>query len=178
MKRFILFGILGVFILTACGINIWERVPAFPMMNNTRRWGLGNYSSIGERIYFTGTNDRGNRIPYTDGPAFGGGMMMGDSLSCASCHGPDGRGGTQFLHMEVIDAPEIRFEALSEEMEEQAEDGHSHEDDHGEYDLEAFRMAVVEGLHPDGNPLSSDMPRWRMSDEDLEALLEFIKSIP
>ena len=49
--------------------------------------GLAN----GERIYFTATNAEGERIPYSDGPEFGG-MMMGSYLTCAACHGPAGEG--------------------------------------------------------------------------------------
>jgi hypothetical protein len=41
-----------------------------------------------------------------------------------------------------------------------------------------FRQAVVEGKHPDGEALSSDMPRWQMNDEDLTALFDYIKSLP
>jgi hypothetical protein len=37
-------------------------------------------------------------------------------------------------------------------------------------------MAVVEGKHPNGESFSSDMPRWNISDSDLEDLAEFMKS--
>ena len=72
----------------------------------------GVYASNGERIYFTATNDRGKRITYTGGPAFGG-MMMGGQLTCASCHGSDGSGGPHFMHMQLMDAPDIRWAALA-----------------------------------------------------------------
>jgi len=50
-----------------------------------------NQSNIsnGEQIYFTGTDQNGQRITYTGGPNFGG-MMMGSYLTCAACHGPTG----------------------------------------------------------------------------------------
>ena len=38
-------------------------------------------------------------------------------------------------------------------------------------DLATFRKAVVDGEHPDGDSLDRDMPRWRMSDADLSAIL-------
>ena len=53
-----------------------------------------------------------------------------------------------------------------------------HEDEHGEYDLEDFRLAVVEGRHPNGNPLRGDMPRWKISDSDLADLFDFLKPTP
>ena len=125
----------------------------------------------GEQIYFTAENQRGGRIRYTGGPAFGG-MMRGTYLTCASCHCPEGRGGSHVMHMYVMDAPDIRYVELAEEMEE-------HGGAEGEaYDLETFRRAVVDGEHPDGDALSNDMPRWQMSEADLEDLFEFLKSLP
>lgn len=78
------------------------------------------------------------------------------------------------MHMWVMEAPDIRYKALSSEAGEHEGEG----SEHGEYTLEDFRNAVVEGEHPDGRPLDSDMPRWQMSDEDLADLFEFLKSLP
>ena len=63
-------------------------------------WGVGAFGSNGERIYFTATSERGTAITYTGGPASNG-WMMGDGgrLVCASCHGPDGRGGIHSMGM-------------------------------------------------------------------------------
>ena len=134
-------------------------------------WGGGAFQSNGERIYFTATSERGGSISYTGGPDVGG-MMMGGTLTCASCHGPTGQGGRHTMHMEVMDAPDIRGSALAgEEHEEEGEHG-------GEYDLETFRTAVVEGKHPNGESLDTDMPRWRMSDGDLGDLFDYLMSLP
>lgn len=135
---------------------------------------LGLYSSNGERIYFTGSNEAGQRIAYSGGvPA--GGMMMGSRLACASCHGADGRGGLHTMHMQLMDAPDIRFAALSShEVNESAPHSEDHE---GDYSLETFRMAVVDGQHPDGDAIDTDMPRWQLSDSDLADLFRFLKDI-
>lgn len=164
----------GSLLLIACGFFFpFGRSPQSisPNFGNRR----ADFESNGERIYFTATNDRGETIGYTGGPAFGG--MMGGSLSCASCHGEDGRGGQHVMHMEVMDAPDIRIKTLlSEESEHQADE---HEDEHGEeYDLETFRKAVVLGQHPDGDALNRDMPRWDMDDSDLADLLDFLRTLP
>ena len=135
-------------------------------------WGPGSFDSSGERIYFTAINDQGERIRYRGGPDLGG-MMMGGYLTCASCHGPDARGGVHVMHMQTMDAPDIRWSALAAHEEEEA-----HEDEHEGYDLETFRLAVVEGQHPDGEPLSSDMPRWQMDDRDLADLAAYLQSLP
>jgi len=170
MKKYFGFFIVSL-LLTAC-------VPRLaPSGQGGTAWGQGAFASNGERIYFTATSERGGRISYTGGPGMGG-MMMGGTLTCASCHGPTGRGGRHIMHMQVMDAPDIRWSALIGE----AGEGHGGEEEHegeaAEYDLETFRLAVVEGKHPDGKPLKADMPRWRMSDEDLSDLLEYLKSLP
>lgn len=134
------------------------------------------YTSNGAQIYFTGVNENGQSIRYTGGPSYGG-MMMQQRLSCASCHGQDGSGGVHTMHMQVMDAPDIRLSALSGETDEHGGDGHT--DDHGgEYSVETFREAVVEGRHPDGSSLDRDMPRWQLREDDLVDLYDFIKSLP
>ena len=172
-------GLLAVFTL-ACGLG-YQTLPIFAGQEDQTLPESSEDSSTsydptnGERIYFTATNDAGERIEYRGGPNFGG-MMMGSYLTCASCHGPAARGGIHIMHMQVMEAPDIRVEALSGEAGE-----HSGSDNHGgleEYTLEDFRQAVVDGEHPDGESLSRDMPRWRMSDQDLGDLYEFLKSLP
>ncbi len=138
--------------------------------------GLGIYGSNGERIYYTGTSERGGAIRYAGGPAIGG--MMSGRLSCASCHGEDGRGGEHWMHMERMDAPDIRWETLA---------GGQHGDHGGEggeageeaeaYDEASFKLAVTQGIEPGGGELSREMPRWRMSDEDLDDLILFLQSL-
>ena len=142
-------------------------------------WGTGAFGSNGERIYFTATSENGTEISYTGGPSSNGWMMGGGGhMACASCHGPDGRGGTHVMHMQVMDAPDIRYEALNSEAGEQENNQDGIEHIQSEYGLDAFRQAVVEGKHPDGEELSANMPRWEMSDEDLTALLEYLRPLP
>ena len=93
---------------------------------------------------------------------------------CFACHGPDARGGLHVMHMQTMDAPDIRWSALAAHKEGEE----AHEDEHGEYGLEAFRLAVVEGRHPDGEPLDDDMPRWRIDDQGLADLAEYLQSLP
>ena len=168
---------VGGLLLTACGIVSWGNVPGNLMINQGGGWfGNSNFTSSGEQIYFTAINDRGQRISYSGGSNFGGMMMgRGTNLACASCHGSDGRGGIHTMHMDVMDAPDIRFAALSNEADELGDDEHG--DEHGEYDLEAFRRAVVDGKHPDGDELNRDMPRWRMDDKDLADLFIFLETL-
>ena len=100
-------------------------------------------------------------------------MMGGGQLACADCHGRDGRGGRHVMHMTAMDAPDIRWSALTE-----AEHGdHGEEVEHPPYDEETFKRAVTQGLDPDGNPLDAAMPRWRMSDQDLDDLIDYLESL-
>jgi hypothetical protein len=47
----------------------------------------------------------------------------------------------------------------------------------GEYDLATFKKAVVDGEHPDGDSLDRDMPRWKMSENNLADLFAFLQSL-
>jgi cytochrome c oxidase subunit 2 len=127
----------------------------------------------GERIYFTGVDRNGDRIPYSGGPNFGG-MMMGSYLTCAACHGPQAQGGEHMMMMQIMSAPPINGEALNEMMLEESEGT----DPTSEYSLDSFRAAVVEGKHPDGDILNTQMPRWQINDQDLADLLLFLNTLP
>lgn len=139
-------------------------------------WAVGSFDSNGERIYFTATSERGTPITYTGGPSQEM-MMMEGRLACVSCHGTDARGGRHVMHMEVMDAPDMRWTALSSDHHHGAEEHLDTEQEHHEmYTLEDFRNAVENGKHPDGDELKKDMPRWKMSDADLEDLMIYLKS--
>ena len=132
------------------------------MMPGGTAWGVGAFRSNGERIYFTATSERGTQITYTGGPASSGWMMGGGRLACASCHGPNGRGGVHSMGMmQVMDAKDIRWSALQ-----------------SEFDAEKFRLAVVKGQDPDGTQLKPDMPRWNIGDDDLADLIAYLKTLP
>ena len=138
-------------------------------------WGDGSFDTNGERIFFTGTSNSGDDIDYDGGPGTGG-MMMGGRLTCASCHGTDARGGTHRMHMEVMEAPNIRWVALAGE-DDHTDEHEAGEDQHGgTYGFDAFRAGLVDGLHGDGEQLSDDMPQWTMSEADLRDLAEYLQS--
>ena len=102
--------------------------------------------------------------------------------ACAACHGPDGRGGQHVMHMQTMDAPDIRWSVLSGEMEGEHGGETETESGHGDgdsgYDFDKFRLAVVEGKHPDNTSLSSNMPRWNIGDEDLADIMDYLKNLP
>lgn len=63
-------------------------------------------------------------------------------------------------------APKITYKALTEGEHE----GHR-------YTEEDIKRAIREGIEPDGEELDPCMPRWKMSDEDLNDLIEFLKTL-
>ena len=108
---------------------------------------------------------------------------MQGGMTCASCHGPDGR-GNRYLAMGQVVTPDIRYSTLADlEEEDHLEDAdadHSGEEtEHGHipYDEASIKQAIIQGIEPDGEPLNSFMPRWSMSDQDLDDLVEFLKAL-
>ena len=123
------------------------------------------YVSNGQLIYFTGRNQRGVRLPFEGGPMWL--YMRGGS--CASCHGADGRGGAPVMMGTEIPG-DIRYHHLLEEEHEEGEE-------HAPFTDELIKRAITLGLNPAGEPLDQTMPRWRMSDQDLDDLLEFLRTL-
>ena len=166
------------FVLVLLALGAGVLLSACALGNSVRQWGSqwlgssGEPAAVGKRIYFSAMGADGP-IRYQGGPV-GGGMMSG-RLACAACHGPDGRGGRHVMHMQTMDAPDIRWSVLSSGA--HGEHG-AGEGEAMAYDFQAFKMAVTMGVSPEGRGLSGDMPRWQMSDADLEALIEFLKTLP
>jgi cytochrome c oxidase subunit 2 len=152
-----LLAVIVTLLLAACA----SRAPSGGASGTA--WGTGAFGSNGERIYFTATSERGTAITYASGPASNGWMMGGGGrLACASCHGPDGRGGVHSMGMmQEMEAKDIRWSVLQPE-----------------FDAEKFRLAVVEGKDPDGTQLKTDMPRWSISNDDLADLIDYLKTLP
>jgi mono/diheme cytochrome c family protein len=146
-----------------------------PALEIPNIFGGSGYTSNGERIYFTATSERGTRIRSQGGSAFGG--MMTGRQTCAACHRPDGKGGVHWMHMQRMDAPDIRWKTLSSAN--HGGHGETNGDEHAEpaYDVTAFQLAVMDGRSPGGERLSTDMPRWQMSDSDLDDLIAFLKTL-
>ena len=108
------------------------------------------------------------------------------SMACATCHGPDGSGG-RYLAMDTVRTPNIQYAVLSGQVEleedghdDEGEEGHEEgEEEHGHepYTDETLKKAITEGVEPDGEELDPFMPRWSMSDQDLEDLVSFLKTL-
>jgi len=129
------------------------------MMRNMEK--LNNkkeFSSNGERIYYTGVNSKGEAIKNSHG-------MQG--VGCAMCHGADAKG----MRM-MMDVPALSWSSLSDP------EGHTHPGGrrHPPYTEPSFKVCVLGGVDPGGNQLNSMMPRWQMSNEDLDDLTAYLKA--
>ena len=118
-----------------------------------------DFSSNGERIYFTATSDSGKPIYASTGQM----NMHGGMISCANCHGPDGKGRAGRMMMWYFEAPDIRYSSLT--------------NDEKPYTDELIKRAITKGIDPDDKRLEPPMPVWQMTDEDLNDLVEFLKTL-
>lgn len=131
------------------------------MMRNMEEIGKKtSFSSNGERIFYTGINSEGKVIKNNHG-------MQG--AGCAMCHGVDARG----MRMMMMDVPGIRWDILIDPK------GHVHPDGrrHPPFTEESFKVCVLLGIDPSGNQLSTMMPRWQISKEDLDYLIGYLKNL-
>lgn len=117
------------------------------------------FESNGETIYYTGFNETGQRIPITYGPQW----IYMNGGSCVNCHGVDGKGGVPVMMGYTVPA-DITYTTLTTV-------------ENPPYTDEAIKIAIKNGLDPSGKPLSPTMPRWQMSDKDLNDIVAYIKTI-
>lgn len=126
------------------------------------------FQSNGERIYFTGISNSGKPITSSIGNATIGGV------SCARCHGDDGKGKSGRFMTWEFEAPGIRYSTLTTTRHE----GHEGHEEGGEpYTDELITMAITQGLDSEGKLLKPPMPVFQMSESDLSDLLEYLKSL-
>jgi cytochrome c oxidase subunit 2 len=60
------------------------------------------------------------------------------------------------------------------EEEHEAEGEH---EEHPPYTVETVKIAITRGLEPSGDRLDDTMPRWRISDQDLNGLVSYLKTL-
>lgn len=116
----------------------------------------------GESIFYTAADSAGRPIPYQ------GGMMM--RMACADCHGGDGYGRVTMMFI----SPNITYRNLTDPagmLEPNGERGATYTD-------ETIKRAITEGVDAKDKRLDWPMPRWRMSERELDDLIAFLKTLP
>ena len=136
-------------------LNLWVSLGAsgltrmMPMMSMMNGGDSPGSMSSGERIFKTGTNARGETIGNSMMPGMGG---------CVMCHGVDGHGGQMMGRAEPCNT----FKCLSA----------------AGYDANLIKRAVNRGLGADGRRLDLMMPRWQMSESDLNDVIDYLQTLP
>ncbi len=173
MKK-LLFGVLLVLLIAGC-ISTSERSsgPRGSMMGQgsitDRQVTLQEeFSSNGQAIFYTGFNLKGEQIAISGGPRW----LYMHGGSCIECHGVDGKGGGIPM-MCSEEVPSITYHDLTEEEHE----AHEGEEEHPPYTDETIKKAITEGIEPDGEEMDPCMPKWDMSDEDLNDVIEYLKTL-
>nr|WP_284143614.1 cytochrome c [Vibrio alginolyticus] len=87
--------------------------------------------------------------------------------ACADCHGVHREGGRRMYPFFWLTAPPLTTEALLGDH----DDGHG---DHDAYTRESLKRVITYGVDPSGEQLDSTMPRWLMSEADLDDLVDYL----
>ena len=127
--------------------------------------GLSPQEQRGKQIYTQGTSQSGEPISARLGSL----DLPGAAATCASCHGPDGRGRPE---AGVIPS-DVTWGHLLKPY------GHSHPMGrrHPTFTVESLKHVIVTGRDPAGNALDASMPVYAMSDADLDDLVAYLRRL-
>lgn len=117
----------------------------------------------------TASAERGREI-YTSGAgtaSVAGNEMPASMFPCANCHGADGRGVAEG----GVVASNITWLELTKPYRAATANGRRRP----AYDEQTLRRAMTKGVDSAGNPLHAAMPRYAMAEEDLSALVAYLK---
>jgi cytochrome c oxidase subunit II len=121
--------------------------------------------TLGETLYVEGTNTQGAQITHTTEA----GVLS--QAGCFACHGADGKGRSIDTKLGHFDAPDIRWSVISQPI----------PNDEGgtdpAYDPALFARAVREGLDSGGGQLEPVMPRWQVTDPEVNALIAYLQTL-
>ncbi|ELF6479003.1 c-type cytochrome [Vibrio fluvialis] len=121
------------------------------------------YPTNGEQIYFTGRDKDGRQVIYQ-----GGNMHARmHQVSCADCHGLQREGGRRMYPSFWLVAPSLTSDSLFGEH----HDGHN---DHMAYTRDSLKQAITSGIDQSGKKMNSTMPRWIMSEADMDDLVDYL----
>src|SRR4051812_40053484 len=119
----------------------------------------------GKEIYLRGTSRSARQITASLGEDAAG--LPGAALTCAGCHGQDGRGKPEG----GIEPPDITWASLTRSY------GHRHAGgrEHPAFTARSVGRAIVMGIDPAGNRLGVAMPKYSMTAQDLTDLVAYLK---
>jgi ABC-type branched-subunit amino acid transport system substrate-binding protein len=121
----------------------------------------------GRKIYIEGVSPSGGEITAVMSEASV--EVPAAAVPCAGCHGRDGSGRPEG----GVDPSDLIWENLTKSYGVTHPSGRKHP----AYDERTLKRAIAMGLDPAGNPLHVAMPRFRMSHQDMEDLVAYMKQL-
>lgn len=121
----------------------------------------------GKEIFLRGTSPSGGDVTALMGEA--GVEVPASALPCANCHGRDGQGKPEG----GVSPSNLTWDALTKSYGVRHESGR----EHPPYTLPLLKRAITMGIDPAGNELHVAMPRYRMSQQDMDDLLSYIQKL-
>lgn len=121
----------------------------------------------GRRIYLEGVSPSGGEITAVMSDA--GVEVPATAVPCGSCHGRDGKGRPEG----GISPSDLTWASLTKPY------GNTHPNGrkHPAYDVRLLKRAISLGIDPAGNKLNGVMPQFRMSLQDMEDLVAYIRQL-
>jgi hypothetical protein len=81
------------------------------------------------------------------------------------------------MMMWSFDVPNITWHVLIQEEEHEEDPDQIEHEEHPPYTEITLKRAITEGVNPAGERLDDEMPRWQMSTQDLNDLVDFLKTL-
>lgn len=154
LKSRILSFVVVCLIAFACGA--WKA--------STAQESLAAAERRGKQIYFQGTSSSGKPVlAYLGESSL---EVPASSLTCANCHGMDGKGKPEG----GVIPSNITWEALTKPYGVTHASGRKHPP----YTNRGLELALTRGMDPAGNKLLGVMPRYAMSREDMGDLILYL----
>ena len=161
-NRRLLVWAIALLMIGLAGFIVAALLPGGPVSS-------GRFASLGQQIYYSGSDANGPIPRSVAGGGITGVGMMG-SPACVDCHGADGRGGRIGMMFGNVVIPDIRYSTLTTARSE------------GTATIPAWTdadiaRAIRDGVEPSGQSLKSPMPRWSMTDTDMTDVIAYLKEL-
>lgn len=121
--------------------------------------------SLGEALFQRGEIAAGSSVAIGTPPI----PVAAELFACGNCHGSDGRG----LQEAGVVAPELRWSRLSRPYPVLAGRFRLRP----AYDRERFVQALRDGVDSAGQQLATAMPRYRLSEREISALIAYLQAL-
>ncbi|MFT5028629.1 MAG: ABC-type branched-subunit amino acid transport system substrate-binding protein [Candidatus Binatia bacterium] len=119
----------------------------------------------GKQIYTSGTSPNKNKLKALIGnPSI---EVAASLMACVNCHGETGLGNPEG----GVVPSNLQWAELTKPYTLEARKGRLR----GPYSVSRLKLAIAMGTDSSGNELEAAMPRYRMSPEDMDALIDYLK---